>query len=81
MLITTAEDSYNIFRPNLDPDSDEEDGQEEGGLNTIIEDESETNASLNEESKTSTSDAGRQKNSKKATQGAQYYVDSDEEDD
>lgn len=24
MLVTTAEDSYNIFRPNLDPDEDEE---------------------------------------------------------
>ena len=24
MLVTTAEDSYNIFRPNLEPDEDEE---------------------------------------------------------
>jgi hypothetical protein len=25
MLVTTAEDSYNIFRPNLEPDEEEED--------------------------------------------------------
>ena len=25
MILTTAEDSYNIFRPNLEPDEDEED--------------------------------------------------------
>jgi hypothetical protein len=24
MLITTAEDSYNVFRPNLEPDEEEE---------------------------------------------------------
>ena len=29
MMVTTAEDSYNIFRPNLDP-MDEEEGAEMG---------------------------------------------------
>ena len=24
MLVTTSEDSYNIFRPNLEPDEDED---------------------------------------------------------
>ena len=24
MLLTTAEDSYNVFRPNLEPDEEEE---------------------------------------------------------
>ena len=31
MLLTTAEDSYNVFRPNLEPEAEEEraDGNEE----------------------------------------------------
>jgi len=29
MLVTTAEDSYNIFRPNLEPDDEEDDEEDE----------------------------------------------------
>jgi hypothetical protein len=28
LLITTAEDSFNVFRPNLDPEDEEEDTQD-----------------------------------------------------
>lgn len=33
MLLTTAEDSYNIFRPNLDPDEDEYGHENDGEEN------------------------------------------------
>ena len=29
LILTTSEDSFNIFRPNLDPDFDENDNQKE----------------------------------------------------
>lgn len=29
MILTTSEDSFNIFRPNLDPDFDENDNKKE----------------------------------------------------
>ena len=29
MLVTTSEDSYNIFRPNLEPEEDEDGGEKE----------------------------------------------------
>jgi hypothetical protein len=35
MIVTTAEDSYNIFRPNLEPDEDlvqEEESKDNKGL-------------------------------------------------
>jgi hypothetical protein len=66
MLITTAEDSYNIFRPNLEPDEDEDEPD-----HTTIDPASSTE----EESKAS--DSGRPP---KQSHSAQYFVDSDEED-
>ena len=29
MIVTTAEDSYNIFRPNLEPEDDDEEDKED----------------------------------------------------
>ena len=43
MLVTTSEDSYNIFRPNLEPDEDEdEDLQPIENVSTTDQEESKT---------------------------------------
>jgi hypothetical protein len=42
MLVTTAEDSYNIFRPNLEPDEDEEDPLPSEAASTTDQEESKT---------------------------------------
>lgn len=39
LLLTTAEDSFNVFRPNLDPDF-----EPEAGLDKVDEDEDEEEA-------------------------------------
>jgi len=64
MLLTTAEDSYNVFRPNLEPE--EEDEVEGDSMAT-------QSATDQEEQKQGAGVA-------KVAKGAQYYVDSDEED-
>ena len=66
MVITTAEDSYNIFRPNLEPEEDEEQEVAEGSSAA-------STTTDQEESKHS------EKSSKKH-HGSNYYVDSDEDD-
>ncbi len=42
MLITTAEDSYNVFRPNLEPEEEEEDQQHSEAVSTTDQEESKT---------------------------------------
>jgi hypothetical protein len=44
MLITTAEDSYNVFRPNLEPDEEEDDqtAQHSEAVSTTDQEESKT---------------------------------------
>jgi hypothetical protein len=43
MLVTTAEDSYNIFRPNLEPDDDEDDiPHDSENISTTDQEESKT---------------------------------------
>jgi hypothetical protein len=32
MIVTTAEDSYNIFKPNLDPEEEEEGATQNKGI-------------------------------------------------
>lgn len=71
-LVTTAEDSFNVFRPNFDPDSDVEDS-DEGAM--AIDSESKDGTALEsimEESKTS-----NEGNLPKA--GTDHYRDSDSE--
>lgn len=51
MIVTTAKDSYNIFRPNLDPEDDE----------AIIPVSSEAELNSNEESKASDKTAASHK--------------------
>lgn len=65
MLVTTAEDSYNIFRPNLEPDEDEDEEEQHLHSENI-------STTDQEESKTS------EKRAHKPTRD--YYVDSEEED-
>ncbi len=64
MIITTAEDSYNIFRPNLDPEEDD----------LFVENTNEGMAS-NEESKGSDTTSVSQTHKSSA-----IYIDSDAED-
>ncbi len=40
MLITTAEDSYNVFRPNLEPDEEEESALHSEAVSTTDQEES-----------------------------------------
>lgn len=64
MILTTAEDSYNIFRPNLEPEEDD-----------YLEDSNISQS--NEESKASDNTAVSSQ--AKARGGQDFYVDSDEE--
>lgn len=41
MLFTTAEDSFNVFRPNLDPEGEEEETKESSGKMETIPEEKE----------------------------------------
>ena len=66
MLVTTAEDSFNIFRPNLDPEEDELAADASDNLN-------------DEESKVSDTTAASHQASSQMKAGQNLYVNSDEE--
>ena len=70
--MTTAEDSYNIFRPNLEPDEEDDDLDESHPVHVS------GNVSTTDQEESKTPLQGLERQAHKPTRD--YYVDSEEED-
>lgn len=72
MLITTAEDSYNVFRPNLEADEDDEENDVNVDDQISVQHSEQISTTDQEESKTS-------KPLRSTPAGTNVYVDSEDE--